>query len=165
MLIRLFGNFQDTFVLEVRSSVGAVQTSTGCSLLAVHRQSCSHCVHFYMCLGSAVTVLVHQSPCFLDRGDTAALSTNQIDNDIFRPFFAHCFVIACCRPLAFTDSGCFIMRQHRCQYTPVGWKKRNVGGEGKRVMSLQQILQEATAAVMYFQLGRTGSLQRELHSF
>lgn len=35
--------------------------------------------------------------------------------------------------------------------------------QGKRVMSLQQILQEATAAEMYFQPDRTGSLQREVH--
>lgn len=101
-----------------------------------------------------------QSWC-ISLADTTAPSTQQKDAAVWYRIF-HGFVRLCCRPLVFTDSGCFIMHQNQCQYAPIGWKDRNAGGE-RRVMSLQQILREATAAVMYFQLGRTGSLQRELH--
>lgn len=44
------------------------------------------------------------------------------------PFF-HGSIRLCCRPLVFTDIGCFIMCPNQCQYTPIGWKGRNVVGE------------------------------------
>lgn len=43
-------------------------------------------------------------------------------------------------------------------------EERERGGERyKRVMSLQQILQDTRAAEIYYRLGRTETLQREPH--
>lgn len=148
---------QKTFVLGVLGRGRANQRRLLAPGSASFIPAASVCI-FHISLVSAVTVLVHQSPGCLDNRDAAAPSTNQTDNDIFSTLFSPLFRQSMLQTISF-------YWQWLLHNAPTPVSIRTDGLKGRRVMSLQQILQEATAAVSDFQLGRTGSLQREVHSF
>lgn len=133
MLIRLFGKFRKTFVLEVRSSQNS-RAKQPRVLAARSASSFLQPVCAFVCDRSRC-LCASESACCLDGGDTTAPSTHKNDNAMqYRIlFFFFCwFVRAFCGPLVFTDSGCFITRQQRCQYTPIRWQERemSVGKDG-----------------------------------